>query len=221
MTYHGVQPTPAGPSATPLPWTLTTSVTVRVHPPSSGRIVAEVSARTVQDPPGSVVPVARSAETVKPALLSSMAAATDVWDASAFYAGATSVSPLPPSGWIFPTPVEASAFGVRGGTSRWQRLTSGGKPAPRVEIQLATPAPVNGWVSAPVAPSATPNPNDDSVGGWWSVDEMPASWTYRVVVTEEAATADRRSRGAGRPIWRRRPARSRSRPRRGPPRSGR
>jgi hypothetical protein len=165
-------------------WTLTTRLTLRVHPPAPGRIVADVTAQTVQDPPGAVVPLHRPGETFKPALLSSMNMGADQFDASAAYAGQVTVTPIPAEQWIFPTPVVTNVFGVRGGTSRWQCQTAGGKPAPRVELQLPSDYEVTGWVTR----FTPPDPTQDNIAVWFnSADGVPASWSYRVVMTDETA----------------------------------
>jgi hypothetical protein len=92
------------------------------------------------------------------------------WDTQAALAGGRTY-PIPEQGWISPSPVAAARFGLHGGRSRWQAQ------APTIEVILARPLPITGWVTA------SQDPHDDNVGWWAAADQVVPAWSYSVRAT--------------------------------------
>ena len=115
----------------------------------------------------------RPGEAFKPVMLSSMHESDTSWDASSAIIGANSYT-IPTDGWLVPSPIAATHFGLVGGTSTW-------KPnAPTVIIDLngVSSPQVTGWVKQSL------DPNDDNVGMWAATSQVLASWNYNITVTK-------------------------------------
>ncbi len=138
---------------------------VRMHPPARDRITADVSVSTSGD-----VELAknRDGEAFKPMMLSSMHISKDRWDTQQAYAGSKSF-PIPSEGWINDSPIQASRFGLIGGSSAWKAN------APTVDIILTGPMKITGWNKL------DQNPNNDTVGFWAASDTVMSSWNYTIV----------------------------------------
>ena len=151
---------------------LSTDATITFFPPNNGVFQALVQATTT----GTVQLDNRAGEAFKPLMLSSMHESAANWDASAPYVGSVQYS-FPNGGWIISPSalVSGDRFGLLGGSSSW-------KPnAPAVDIKLAAPMQIAGWLNT------DNNPNDDNVGYWSASTSVLPSWSY--VVTVSNATA--------------------------------
>ena len=129
---------------------------IRLEPPTATSLTATVTV-TVD---GAVAIDRRPGEAFKPVFLSSMHILPNVWDAQVF--------PIPDEGWIAQPPVQASAFGLTGGTSSWKIR------APTVDVLLDQGLQVTGWVTR------TADANADNVGFWAASDDVLRRWQYRL-----------------------------------------
>jgi hypothetical protein len=144
--------------------------TLQIDPPADDRLVAHVQVTTT-----GVVSLAgdQPSQTFKPLMFSTMHESDTRWDASSVLIGANSYS-IPLDGWLVPSPISATHFGVIGGTSAWKTN------APTVVIDLAgvSSPQVTGWMT----PSS--DPNDDNGSLWAATTEVPSSWSYDITVTK-------------------------------------
>lgn len=140
---------------------LQVNLQVRLLPPRPNEFIALVNASLT----GSISLDNRPGEAFKPVMLSSMRVSQTSWDTQRAYAECASYS-IPTSGWINYPPASGRFFGLLGGTSAW-------KPnAPTIEVLLAEPLQVTGWVTY------STNPNDDNVGFWAASNTLMRSWSY-------------------------------------------
>jgi hypothetical protein len=137
---------------------------VIVQPPSPDATTAIVSGRL------GVLPTldARPGEAFKIAALSSMWVGPRAWDTSLARVGLATYA-IPEEGWIVAPGVHATTFGLLGGDSDWKT------DAPTIEIALAQPLLVTGWVTR------SQDPNDDNVSLWAGSDTAVEQWSYTVV----------------------------------------
>jgi len=145
---------------------LSVTSTVQLSPPTGNRLVVHVSTSVA----GTVVLDSRPGEAFKPVMVASMHESTSIWDARSAYVGSSTVV-FPGSGWITQPPVDATSFGLRGGTSSWK------VNAPTIGIGLDRSMPVTGWVTA------SNDPNADNVGFWCATDTVLASWSYTITAS--------------------------------------
>lgn len=141
--------------------TLQVNIQVRLFPPGSNELRAQVSANLT----GSVALDNRPGEAFKPVMLSSMRISSQLWDTQLAYVDCRSYA-IPPSGWVIHPPTTGKMFGLLGGTSAW-------KPnAPTMEVTFPQAMTVTGWVTS------SSNPNDDNVGFWAATSVVMNSWSY-------------------------------------------
>ncbi len=146
--------------------------TLRIHAPARGELVAELSLHCSGQAPLD----ARPGEAFKPVLLSSMRISDEHWDAHRAWVDQRTQA-IPPAGWIVEPPGSGGEwFGLDGGTSRWKAN------APTIEIFLAQPLAVSGWVTASV------DPNDDNVAFWAASDHILDAWRYTIVARRADGT---------------------------------
>ncbi|MCG3157902.1 MAG: hypothetical protein DKINENOH_04538 [bacterium] len=143
--------------------TLETAGTLRLRPPQTDSISAQVNLRTS----GSLNLDNRPGEAFKPVMLSSMHLSEQVWDAAAAFVDAREI-PLPEANWIVEPPVNGKAFGLKGGGSLWKEY------APTVEIYLDRTLPISGWITRSI------DPNDDNVGYWAATDRVLSTLQYTI-----------------------------------------
>jgi len=137
---------------------------IRLHPPSTNSIAADVTVSVS----GDVTLDARPGEAFKLVMLSSMNNSSSLWDCSSAFAGSQTYS-IPQSGWIVDPPVQGSVFGLEGGTSAWKTN------APTIEVRLNQEATITGWVTP------SDDPNNDNAGYWGASNELVRAWSYRLI----------------------------------------
>ncbi len=143
---------------------LSCSGKIQLRPPANNRLEATVTMTTTGSPKLDV----RADEAFKPLLLSSMRISDKEWDASSVHVGGKGYS-IPASGWLVHPAVKTTQLAIKGGTSSWK------KNAPTMEITLAQPLSVTGWVTSRM------NPNEDNVGLWPASPKILSSWSYTIV----------------------------------------
>ncbi len=146
--------------------TLVVDGCVRISPPESDKIRAEVSVTTQ----GTVTLDERPGEAFKPVMLSSMHVSADQWDCLSAYIDGQSYS-IPQQGWIIWPSVTGNVFGLAGGTSEWK------ENAPTIEVALPESMAITGWVTF------SSDPNDDNIGFWPATDEVLSNWHYTLVAS--------------------------------------
>ena len=136
---------------------------IRLNPPQNRELAARVSVFTQ----GTVNLADRPDDAFKPAMLSSMHVSTDRWDAAWAFADGERM-PFPENGPLDTPGNPVRRWGVEGGSCRWKRA------APRVEVTMDRPRPVNGWCTK------SENPNHDNVGVWAVTSHVLESWHCRL-----------------------------------------
>lgn len=136
---------------------------LRLTPPGrdtiSGTVTIEVD--------GAIEADRRPGEAFKLVSLTSMRISDRVWDVSSVEIGSRSF-PIPANGWVVAPPMTSHRLAARGGSSSWKQN------APTVELTLARPCAMTGWVTP------TRDRDDDNVAVWAAGDEMLTSWSYTV-----------------------------------------
>jgi hypothetical protein len=140
---------------------LSAQLTVGLMPPAQERLVVQVAGE-IQ---GDVAIDPRPGEAFKHVMLTSMHISPTIWDAQSAF-GSCITLPLPAEGWIVQLPQPALNFGLDGGTSDWKAN------APTIEILLAQPRLITGWVTA------STDPDNDNVGFWAAADSLLSSYQY-------------------------------------------
>lgn len=138
---------------------------ILISPPRNNIITAEITASSS----GNIDLDNRPGEAFKPVFLSSMHISETDWDARNALIG-SNIYNIPSDGWIIPSPIMETKFGLQGGTSAWKIN------APSVEINLGQSMDITGWVTQ------SNNPNDDNVGFWAATSTVLTSWNYTLKV---------------------------------------
>ena len=123
---------------------------LNIDPPANNQVTAHVSMTT-----SNTVTLAtnRPGEAFKPVALSTMFDSTTVWDSQSAIIGSTTSPLVATSGWIVPSPIAATHFGLVGGPS----LHGLNANTPTITIDLAgvSSPVVTGWIAPTQIPMTT------------------------------------------------------------------
>lgn len=148
---------------------LTVKGQVKIYPPKNEAIAAQVRVAEVT---GNVTLDNRPGEAFQFVKLSSMHKSSTEWDAKFAYADCSQTE-IPNDQWIFPDSVLAKTMGLIGGVGFKGNM-------PSVKVILDRQSPINGWVTGNLTI------NDDNVGFWANSDEVMPSWSFSVLVNNQA-----------------------------------
>jgi hypothetical protein len=138
---------------------------VRINPPESGHLSAEVRGRAI----GTMPLDRREGEAFRLVTLSSMRIGERQWDAKSAYADDRAFALGEPGWTVAPEPrVLATRFGLVGGSSEW-------KPrAPTVEVELGHRHRIVGWLTR------SSDPSGDNVSLWAATPFVARAWRYTI-----------------------------------------